>query len=751
MIDLFTENINIIVIIVVCLMVYSFLVSPTLTKWFLSLEENNFMECFRLSVFILFFGLSFMLQTKFNFISFGDATSYSLILGVFTVYGIFLAFLQFAIGFAIQNKNDQFWGVSITKHFIQRHLPFSIFKSRIFLGVLVYVAAFPLISNSLSRYFSFFSLNIGAFHSLWESGVFVVIMFYIFLFIRTLSVINSFFDIQEHNDQSIIYSIVNKEAAKYRGIFLHFFPRDTNIFFRSLFRTIQRLEKSEGQEMFLKIYYPMLDLEMLKGNAKKQKVTDQRMLIDLLRMFSMMFDYLREAQLQIEMKELLSICKKQNNMIHRCLSANSDTDDVFATNNVQSYLQRMLYVPAFIWESVQSIEDVDRIHSYLEAISIPHLSTKKEKQLNHLFRDSFWEMLNHYRVYQSDIPDGHALFKSRRYNTWQQTAIDEQTQQFIYHYILNLEHHPENESYIIHVTNALDFKYCASIIFYFLLYPSDNEWKSKVVLFKKVMNNHPFYEFDDDTINFVTKSVSRTGIGHRIESNLVKKVMHDLKTISHFDVPFVQTYLMESCISLAKWIKLRYIFSELHFHFRVSFSEKLSNLELKFDPDGKWKVDFIKELIDTPVLLKQEELKEVLYLFCSEVLESNYPRTAYLSYDFRIFHVNPIFLFTEENFAQLVAGNIPPLKGIIDYLFIHLTDSTYAYIITDSMKLTFLMGKIDDQLNIQNQTIRDYLRTLVDQASACGQIISASNEEKLLHVYHQYHQYHHNSLMGLKV
>lgn len=56
------------------------------------------------------------LQQNYDFIQFGNKDNYNaLVISILTLYGILYTFLQFTIGYALQNKNDKYWGRSITK------------------------------------------------------------------------------------------------------------------------------------------------------------------------------------------------------------------------------------------------------------------------------------------------------------------------------------------------------------------------------------------------------------------------------------------------------------------------------------------------------------------------------------------------------------------------------------------------------------------------------------------------------------
>jgi len=81
-------------------------------------------------------------------------------------------------------------GKSITKQFIQQHLPLSILRSSTFIFILVYTAVFPFTADSL-----FINTQgmqaIKPFLIFWECSVFTTLMLYILLFIRIVLFVSS--------------------------------------------------------------------------------------------------------------------------------------------------------------------------------------------------------------------------------------------------------------------------------------------------------------------------------------------------------------------------------------------------------------------------------------------------------------------------------------------------------------------------------------------------------------------------------
>lgn len=644
---------------------------------------------------------------------------YTIIIGIFTIYGIFLAFLQFSVGFAIQNKRDKVWGKSIVKHFIQQHVPLSILKSRTFIVMFVYIAVFPFITDSLF-------VNNRATESLlsaiWETSVFTVFMFYIFLFVRTIRVIEKFFDIQESDNKLIKYFLKENVKRQYHHIFLRFFPKRTDYFLNALSDSLQKLSEVEKNEMFLGVYHHVLT--ELQLNSKRNPYTSN----DMIELFARVFIYIKDEQIHLTTKELLTICKKHQQLILAVMSSEIREEANLLPN---TYVEKRLHFPDVIWKSIQSIDDLDQIYHYITKRHLNNLDDAEDHKLERSMQQSFWKLLDHYKIYQKEIPNNHPLFIRNKYQLYR--PIETKVQEYIFSYILRLEHNEHTTKYMKRLTNLLDTKYCVAIIFYYVLYPAHIEWKKETVLFKEIMQKHDFQTFDEDIVHFVVQSITHSNISHRITERLLKIVMEQLNTFN-FENDFLQFCLDQRYFSLARFVKLKYIFSHSHFSQLVNFSSiELNQIDTRLHES--WQMDFLNAFLDEPELLKKQSIQTTLFYFFEEILHSNYPDIAFVADDFRIFYINHTFKFREEQFEQLMNGKIPAGKGIINYLI--LQSVSLEYLKNDPEKFTYLKRQVNLLLDKNNKTLESYVQGLADQAIECGYHISIIKQTNIIDAFKQ--------------
>ncbi|WP_248928669.1 hypothetical protein [Paenibacillus hamazuiensis] len=138
------------------------------------------------------------IQQQYGFIQLGNKDNYiALVISIITLYGILYTFLQFTIGYALQNKNDKYWGRSITKDIFLKRLGFEVFKSTMFKLLIMYSVIYPILSKAILLGIKDFNISNGFPQAFWEVSVLSIYVLYAYLFLQSLNSMKILYDIQE--------------------------------------------------------------------------------------------------------------------------------------------------------------------------------------------------------------------------------------------------------------------------------------------------------------------------------------------------------------------------------------------------------------------------------------------------------------------------------------------------------------------------------------------------------------------------
>ncbi|WP_066496583.1 hypothetical protein [Abyssisolibacter fermentans] len=773
MINLFINNIKIILVVIMIWIIVNALVNKVRWvikyKWEHSIITKNMRIVHIFKLVIIYSLLIFLvtLQQSYNFIYLGKEDNHiTLAIGIFTLYGIFYVFVQFAISYASQNCSDKFWGRSKTRSLLSKNIEYKFFNSNTFKLMFLISATFPMLNRKLIFSIKLFSSYKDFLVASWNVSIFIMLLLYIMLFIKSLFIMQRFFSIQEDTDYFVKYMIKNDIMKAYEILFYQSYKKRNNYFFESLTDYINRLNSKDKIDMLLNVlsyvcksFQTNQQNQILKINdgrkIKKRYMEEYKYRIyDLKNMFMDLWGYIENQELEINFKSLLYIYKLQDSILFNqiyiyCLgNQNKIVKElllVYSNGMTTSYFDRCSYfkIPNIVWNKVINYRELVKLNNFINCRKASKKLIKKYMNSNKLskeeqrlisgYEEYLYDLLEKCKSFQSQLKKDDLLHLFKSYSFYrEEKKIYSIIQDQIYNYIVNQQYTCSNKEYIKSLLTILEYKYKVTFILFRMLYTGDSysKWKDDVYFFREINNDYYGDEKinSEDNISFICKTISESDIGHRINNNLIIWIIKNLR--NNLTVEIIQRCIDDRYMTYAKFLKFKYIFSRDYYFYWNSSNIDVKDLKQKKWTD--WKLNFIIEMLRTPKLLKEEFFVSHHYWFCKEVLHSIEPKYFCVIKDFRVFYINPFFSLSEDQFSSLLAEINFLSKGILEFLILKVDDDYYNYLFSNSKLSKSFKSSVTDIVAISNTSVECYLDNLVRIVNECGNNISIVKKERIL-------------------
>ncbi len=782
MIHVFINNIQIIFLSVIIFVIMKKILKKIYFNFSLK-WQNSWLEKFDLPDQIIWMSLVYgglacltTLQQTYHIINFGKEENYgNLVVGILALYGIFYTFIQFTIGYASQSGKDKHWGKSKAKALLTDNTEYRLFLSPIFKILLTFCSIYPILkinekaSNAIGVFISsIIKIEKNFLVSLWTVGIFCIYILYILLFVKSLMVMRRLFEIQEHGDYQSIRKIEYKTVKFYQNLFLEHFNnkkeyyREGNYFLEVLIDDLNAAKFDEKKVMLKVLFEKSINkyvfqqwLEIYKINDGKKlskKVIDEYrgksyFLADF---FKELFSYIAKGKIELDVQELLSFYEIQDKVLYNQIYVFSSGNYEKIIKGIISIYEREGYsrgkdedtlyfrVPYLIWNRVDTYEKLKKLNHYiLERKGSKELLkkyysnlentkyTNDEKKLLDEYDYYLDGIINKCREFQDDFNKDKKLylFKSWRYNQGNK-KISRIIQDRIYYFIEDLEYNDSNKQYFEVLIRKLEYKYALAIIFYIMLYTgsdSYSKWKKDVLFLRNI--NRSFYDNkkinSEENINFVCSIIERSNIGHNISRKLVTWILNHIN--SKLTTEIIQVCNKQRYMSYAKLLKFKYIF-QVYGHFSPDFLE-IDLDSLHEEGWNDWRVVYLREMLETPSLLKEEFFSMYQFRLSEQVLKSCLHKYVNETEDFRLFYIDMYFSISEEQFISMTKEITFVRKGIADFLILKLDDESYEYLLLNNEVASIFIKNVKYNMNRSNKSIKNYVGELVNKANECSIII----------------------------
>lgn len=701
---------------------------------------------------VIFIAGLIVLHDEYSIITIEKEARLSVIFSILTMYGIFYGFIQFTLNYARGNKKDKYWGRSITKFLLAKNVWFIIFNSLLFKLMLIYIVIVPFIYGGKARLPDI--LNDPLLLVIWDVSVVGVVILYVLLFIKSLSIMNAFFSMQEGLGFHIT-SRIQKEVKQEFGLSFIASHKNESNFRAILFEKVRSVEKQHQKEMFKGVITYVLQTD-IKVEKKDRHISTHH----YLKMFRNIFSSGELKKLDLNVDELLMIYRSMEHFIHSEVNNYKKGDinrkkeiiDLYTDGYRLFQTNDYFDVPKIIWEQVRAHQDILDIQEYVatKASKIP-LTTKSIDQdelriLNKSYARYVSDIINYSSHYVEEIKNRRIPYQSKESAVFRDTETNSDIVIYeIYDYLMNTTFSNENKPYIQLLMSALSYKEQVAFIFYMILYPNppvDISQNLDVLFLQKVINENK--EIDglqkpevkehviDAIINDDRSYLSH--INHRIGRALIKRIFDHIDDYTS-DIEFVKMCIDEKFLTYLKMLKMKFIFNEIHYNY-VNFNGFPHGI-LKQQPMGDdWRLDFYVELLETPELFKVEFFRRHIYELFKNITFSSMPQRYLAINDFRLYLLSRDFHITEQDFRELIRKRHYVSEGIVAFLLLRIDEKPYEYLYKQKYLSKEFSARIITNMSNHNVHIEGYLLMLAEALDEIdhGSLLTAMKKEKIIKI-----------------
>jgi hypothetical protein len=696
------------------------------------------------------------IQQTNSLLKFGDENSYiALVISIFAIYGIFYTFVQFALNYTLQSGKDRYWGRSKIKTLLIDSVEYRLFNSKEFKILLIISALVPILRGTLhdnpyiNQYYniiiSIFCISLGAIYVL-----------YTLLFVRSLDIMMNFFEIQEGYDFYLEYDMKNGIKNYYKELFNYSYQDRSGTFWECFSTDLTKLNQNERSDMFIYVFYGVINSFEKKQYFEIEKITRNKnvslriieefneRIVDLERLFMSLWEYI-EKNIELDFFRLLNLYKLQERVLFKQIYIANSGHNSEIEKNICNY-KMYFKVPKIIYSKANSINDIDSINKFIRNREIDgkllsqYFDDSKNIELDkyqkiifdeyydymHELLDKCKEIQN--KIKRNDLVRVFGVF----YKDQDNLKISRKMQNVIYSYIEKLECSSSNKEFISLILESLDDIYTIIIILYFVLCTDSNsKWKKEIIFLKNIIYRNYYFEYilEEKNVDFICKALINK-IEDKVNYSLVKWIIHNIS--NSLEEETIKKCIVEDNITYAQLIKLKFIFNINNNYYFDFQNIKLDNLLIYKTYD--WRMGFLREMLLTPDLLKEEFFYMHQFNFFEYILQPSMPRELYEEYDFRMIYINPSIYISRTLFLKMINEKFLLKKGIFEFLILKINDEGYEYLLSNNRISKIFISKIKEIVDNGGISVESYLDNLVEKANECScNDISDYKKKSILH------------------
>lgn len=599
-------------------------------------SERN-LPRFSNSIFLVLYFSLFIVQCKFEikFIeyqnpSFNLVGVYGFIIGLLSIYGIYIGFLQFIVG---DSDKVRYLGRSKIKHLTDTSIWYQITQTKPFLVIIFLTIFAPILITNTSG-----ELKDNLTYA-WQTSITMLFCIYVFLIGMSLEIIRILFLIKGKSDigleRIINESISNKYYKLFRKMYRSKFDYDYIIlFFKILESDISKLD-NHSIGYFLNKVFSKIDYDVISGKSKSIRIEKQSYgereiyLYDDYKIFiRKKWELLSGIQKNIDWYYYKKIIDRDMSSFNRLLD---ETPKVFEVDNNEfefsSILEKQIgnvhtYFFDLLIEKAASdsskmealYKDIQKSTSKMELKSIRKNKTNDLLKYYAEVEKYKWEKITQkYLITESqfDLPNF-----SRYYN-------DEFYSKAVFDYLIkshgNLRENISENQKLEKLIFSMNKEYLVAYSLYQLLYPTSEKWNDNTLYFKrKLIDSFNWAEDDKKKELYFSsaKIVEKIQNNHRITFKVLKTIYEDReKQIGNMEYYDQFNY---SRISPLKILFIQAILSpnNKYFHRIVLRKQKKEN-DIRMIKNLC--LDFLRAVDKLPKLVKYEELTNTMEYLLREI------------------------------------------------------------------------------------------------------------------------------------
>lgn len=704
----------------------------------LSSEKNLFW--FSKFLFLVIYITLFVFQSHFSFFfidyneqKFELIGIYGFIIGILSMYGIYIGFLQFIVS---DSEKVKYLGKSKVKYLTDTSKSYQITQTPSFFMILFLAVITPLLISKTSGELQQSCIYI------WQTSITMLLWIYLFLIGMSLQIIRILFLIKDKTDRGLEWNIERSISNKYYELFRKVYQSNFDYesiqnFFKYLKFDILRIE-TNSMGLFLAKVFSEIDMNLGSEYGEFKSVRLEK------RGLGRYEKYLYDGyKIFIKQKwKLLSSIKEEIDWVHY---ADLIEDDI----RTITYLVNE--TPKLIKKKDNNLfhrrdEQIDNVHNYLfdqlieRAISEPggmeilyqkiQESSKKLKFV--LMINENTDILEYYRdvdKHKWKILVEKYLFSETQFELPSFSRYDnkELYSQAIFNYLISyyadLDQLITDNEQLGKLIQSMDREHRVAYSLYQLFYPTRDAWDSNTIFFKNEIEKEFIWleGSEGDTLFYSSaKIVSGTHIKHRVTFKVLKtiyddrdEIISDMSYFSQFDysqISPLKILLVQSVLGSNKWYSNKFIIPE---HQSEENLRALQNIC----------IDFLHAIEKLPELLNFEELTDTLDFLIEEIsfgkytISHNLGIIGFLHYEFVLLYRKGVS--THEVFLEFVTygeGEDATISfwynSIFTFFTLKLIDDNYQAYFDNEKFLNAYKKKAMEVLDMLDITLDEYLESI---------------------------------------
>ena len=704
-----------------------------------------------------------------------------LTVAIYTMYGIFVSFIQFLISYSSTNNRDIYWGKSKIKLILMDSFEYRVFNSTLFRMLLLYLSVYSILDFKkmflLSEYY-------GYADSLFYVSITIIMMEFIVLFIKGLMISNVLFYVQEGEDR-ITIQIKRNIFNEYKFIFNKTIKSGYYDFAKILFTDLSNIEKSQRKEMLYSVLCYLYSWDQWEKENQDKKIgallkkifersEKQNLyykLASLRSINSNFWNQYKQNELELPFDKLLKIYIEQEDFMFNFIKkeANGDKEEfssmfemVYGTNNTLLNKVKFLDFPEEIWKVVSSQKDIvslcDSVRN-LQIINELNYSFKGSDYCSELLRGKIIERYCNFiievlkkekerilqmenrkveyildvkmwkndrgncdQIQKADICGGYINFREEL-----KTSLKDK----LLHYFIELENNQVNQNLINKLGEFMEVKYIMFFVVYRILYTGSDHWrwKGEIRFFKDLISSR-YYEdniCEKQNVFFVAKAIADDNIGsigHRISSGLIKWIFHNIN--SPINENIVGECSKRRYLSLAVFISFKYIFKD----------EYYGTLENTNFLNDELRIRFINEISGIKDVMKEKYFTDVLYSIFAYQKDCISINKLILSGNFETFMIISNFINMKKMIEYINTRKWIESDEVLKFLLIKLSEFNCQKLLLslDSEVQQNIAQQFEKMLSQSLKTVDEYVDDLCIRASYIGNEIPQHRKDRAVHI-----------------
>ena len=532
--------------------------SRRLLHFFDSLLSERNLPWISTITFLFCYFLFFIVQQKeiIEFIKYDQASFdlvgiYGFVIGILSMYGIYIGFLQFIVG---DSDKVRHLGRSKIKYLVDNSVWYQITQTKPFLVVLFLTIVSPVFIVNMSGEMK------NSFIYAWQASIMILLLIYIFLIGISLQILRILFLIKGKTDSGLESIIENSVSGEYYRLFekmyrSKFTYEDEDTFFNSLKFDISRVD-DQSLGFFLTKVFKEISKEVGSeygefnsvrsekrsyGEYKKYLYDDYKKIIvrkwELLSTVKNRIDWNNFSSLinmdLHTMKHLIAktpkAYEKDNNNLRNLVGNKVD--------NIHEYLFDRLLEKVML-DSCEMKNLYDDIEDSTREIAIKENTNMAPDLLEYYikFEQYKWKKIAEYYL------DSESLFKLPEFYSdsnegWYSKSVFD----FLVNHYGDLREPISENRKLMDLVFSMNKKYRVAYYLYQIFYP-DSGWTKNIIFFQEKLKDIFYFKLDDegkDLYSSAAAVVDKTHINHRITFKILMTIFNDrsksISSMSYFD------------------------------------------------------------------------------------------------------------------------------------------------------------------------------------------------------------------------